>query len=386
VRGAGLDIEMHVLANIGSWNGFVTGLVVPIFVFTIVVFFHELGHFLVARWCGIGVQIFSIGFGRELLGFTDNRGTRWKLSAIPLGGYVKFLGDENAASVPDRQAIERMSEEERRISFYHKPVAQRAAVVAAGPIANFLIAVGIFTGIALWYGKQEIGELTPRVDKVVQDSAAAAAGFQAGDLVVSIDQKPIRTFSEMQEIVRNSAGRTLHFGIERAGKPMELDATPQLHDGIGQLGVQRSPAPGDIKVEKVGPLTALGLGFQESWTIVARTFTYLSGMIVGHERADQIGGPIGIWQMSSEAAKLGLDVLMRFVALLSVSIGLLNLFPIPMLDGGHLLFYGFEAIRGRPLSERAQEWGYRIGFALVLMLMIFATYNDLWRLVHKLLS
>jgi regulator of sigma E protease len=220
------------------------------------------------------------------------------------------------------------------------------------------------------------------------NSAAAAAGLQPGDLVVSIDQKPIATFADMQRIVANSVGRSLHFGIERGGKHIELDAIPQLTEEksvfggvhrIGVLGVKRSAAPGDIKVEKVGPLAALGMGFQESWGIIERTFTYLSGIIAGREPANQIGGPIGIWQMSSEAAKLGFDVLMRFVAVISVSIGLLNLFPIPMLDGGHLLFYGFEAVRGRPLSERAQEWGYRIGFALVLMLMIFATINDIWR-------
>jgi regulator of sigma E protease len=389
---------MEFLASIGGWNGWATGyyLVVPfLFVLTIVVFFHELGHFLVARWCGIRVQVFSIGFGRELLGFNDRHGTRWKLAAIPLGGYVKFLGDENAASMPDRQAVAKLSEPERRDCFYYKPVWQRAAVVAAGPIANFLLAIVIFAGIAMWYGKQET---TPRVDEVLPNSAAAAAGFQPGDLVVSIDGNPIENFSDMQRIVATSAGRPLEFGVERAGKRIELKATPALTEEkgvfggvrqIGVLGVKRSLSPGDVKVEKVGPLAALQLGVHKSWSIVDGTFKYLFRLAAGRESASQIGGPAGIWMMSSEAARLGFDVLMRWAAAISVSIGLLNLFPIPLLDGGHLLFYGFEAVRGRPLSDRAQEVGFRIGFAIVLMLMIFATYNDVWRvidLVHKFLS
>ena len=389
---------MQVLASIGGWSGWATGyyLVVPfLFVLTIVVFFHELGHFLVARWCGIRVQVFSIGFGRELFGFSDRHGTRWKLAAIPLGGYVKFFGDENAASMPDRQAVAQLSESERRDCFYYKPVWQRAAVVAAGPIANFLLAIVIFAGIAMWYGKQETA---PRVDEVVPDSAAAAAGFKPGDLVVSIDGNPIENFSDMQRIVATSARRPLEFGVERAGKRIELRATPTLTEekgafggvrSIGVLGVKRSLSPGDVKVQKVGPLAAVQLGIQQSWSIVEGTFQYLFRLAAGRESASQIGGPAGIWLMSSEAARLGFDVLMRWAAAISVSIGLLNLFPIPLLDGGHLLFYGFEAARGRPLSDRAQEVGFRIGFAIVLMLMIFATYNDVWRvidLVHKFLS
>ncbi len=387
---------MHLLASVGAWGATGYYLIVPfLFVLTIVVFFHELGHFLVARWCGVKVQVFSIGFGRELLGFTDRHGTRWKLAAIPLGGYVKFLGDENAASVPDRNAFARMSEEEWRGTFFHKPVAQRAAVVAAGPVANFLLAIVIFAGVAIFYGQQETA---PRVDEVIASSAAAAAGFEPGDLVVSIDGAAIESFADMQRIVSTSAGRTLAFGVERNGARIELKATPRLTEEkgvlggtrqIGVLGVKRSLAPGDVKVRKVGPVAALQLGLQETWSIVDGTFTYLGRWITGHESANQIGGPVGIALMSGEAARLGFDVLMRWAAAISVSIGLLNLFPIPLLDGGHLLFYGFEAVRGRPLSDRAQEVGFRIGFAIVLMLMIFATYNDIWRvidLVHKLLS
>jgi regulator of sigma E protease len=297
--------------------------------------------------------------------------------------------------MPDRRAMAGLSETDRRDCFYYKPVWQRAAVVAAGPIANFLLAIVIFAGIAMWYGKHETA---PRVDEVMPNSAAAAAGFQPGDLVVSIDGDPIDNFSDMQRIVATSAGRPLVFGIERGGKRVQLTATPALTEEkgpfggvrrLGVLGVKRSLSPGDIKVEKVGPLAAVKLGIHESWTIVEGTLKYLFGLAAGRESASQIGGPAGIWLMSSEAARLGFDVLMRWAAAISVSIGLLNLFPIPLLDGGHLLFYAFEAVRGRPLSERAQEVGFRIGFAIVLMLMIFATYNDVWRmidLVHKFLS
>jgi len=373
----------------GSWGGWTTGfyLIVPfLFVLTVVVFFHELGHFLVARWCGIRVLVFSIGFGRELLGFTDRHGTRWKVAAIPLGGYVKFLGDENVASVPDPDTVASMSDEEQRETFFHKPVMQRAAVVAAGPIANFLLAIVIFAGIAMLYGKQETAA---RIDEVLPNSAAATAGFKPGDLVVSIDASPIESFSDMQRIVATSADRTLTFTVERDGARVDLKAVPRLTEDksafgtrkIGVLGVKRSLAAGDVKTRHVGPVAALQLGAEETWLIVDGTFTYLGRWITGRESSNQIGGPVSIAMMSGEAAKLGIDVLMRWVAAISVSIGLLNLFPIPLLDGGHLLFYGFEAVRGKPLSHRAQEVGFRIGFAIVVMLMIFATYNDIWRVI-----
>ena len=338
----------------------------------------------------VRVQVFSIGFGRELFGFTDRHGTRWKLAAIPLGGYVKFFGDENAASMPDREAVAKLSESERRDCFYYKPVWQRAAVVAAGPIANFLLAIVIFAGIAMWSGQQGT---TPRVDEVVLNSPAAAAGFKPGDLVLSINGKPIQTFSDMQRIVSASAGRSLEFEVERGGTRIQLRPTlaedKSVFGGacqIGVLGVKGMPSSGDIKTQQFGPVAAVGLGVHESWTIIDGTFKYLCRMVIGLESADQLGGPIGIAVMSSEAARLGFDVLIRWAAAISVSIGLLNLFPIPLLDGGHLLFYGFEAARGRPLSDRAQEVGFRIGFAIVVMLMVFATYKDIGRIVHKFLS
>jgi len=383
---------MNFLADVSSmWGGWLTGyyLVVPfLFVLTIVVFFHELGHFLVARWCGVRVLVFSIGFGPELVGFNDRHGTRWKIAAIPLGGYVKFFGDENAASVPDFEALTAMSEAERRQSYFHKSVWQRMAVVAAGPIANFVLAIAIFAGLLMLYGKQEIAA---RVDKVRPNSAAEMAGFKPGDLVLSIDGRPIESFADMQRIVSGSAGRSLEFVVDRGGVKTTLRAVPVLTEQkgifgtqrIGLLGVERSISPGDVRTKTVGPLAAIAMAVEETWDIVDRTFTYLFRLVAGQESADQLGGPLGIAVMSGEAAKIGFDFLLRLAAAISVSIGLLNLFPIPLLDGGHLLFYGIEAVRGRPLSDRAQELGFRIGLAIVLMLMVFATANDIHRLFGR---
>jgi regulator of sigma E protease len=341
---------------------------------------------LIARLCGIKVMVFSIGFGPEIVGFNDRYGTRWKLSAVPLGGYVKFFGDENAASVPDRDAASGMSEAEKKDSFQFKPVGSRAAVVAAGPIANFILAIAIFAIVFMTVGKQTT---TARVDAIAPNSAAQAAGFQPGDLVLAINGNPIANFSEMQRIVSVSAGEPISVQVERGGVPVTLKATPELKElkdsfgnvhRLGVLGISRSMQPGDIKTEKAGPLQAVVMGVQETWFVVERTLTYIGGVFTGRESADQLGGPIRIAQVSGQVATAGFTALIHLTAVLSVSIGLLNLFPIPLLDGGHLLFYGIEAARGRPLSERAQEVGFRIGLAIVVVLMIFATFNDILHL------
>ena len=379
----GLDI----MAGLSAFGGGLVGYLVPfLFVLTIVVFFHELGHFLVARWCGIRVLTFSLGFGPELAGFNDRYGTRWKISAVPLGGYVKFFGDENAASAPDHAAAAAMSDNEKKDSFIGQKVGARAAVVAAGPIANFILAIAIFAAIFMIVGKQTT---SARVDAVQSGSAAATAGFQPGDLVLSIDGEKIDSFADMQRIVSVSSGEPLKIRIERQNKEITLTATPQLKEikdnfgnvhRLGVLGISRSMAAGDIKTEKLGPFGAVSLGAQETWFVVDRTLSYIVGVFAGREAADQLGGPIRIAQVSGQVASAGFVALIHLTAVLSVSIGLLNLFPIPLLDGGHLLFYGIEAIRGRPLSERAQEVGFRIGLAIVVMLMIFATFNDILHL------
>jgi regulator of sigma E protease len=373
-----------IMGGLGAFGGNLAGYLVPfLFVLTIVVFFHELGHFLVARWCGIKVLTFSIGFGPEIVGFYDRYGTRWKISAVPLGGYVKFFGDENAASVPDHEGAAAMSEAEKEVSFVHKPVGPRAAVVAAGPIANFILAIAIFAGVFVVVGKQTT---TARVDSVQPASAAQIAGFQSGDLVVAINGGKIDSFADMQRIVSVSAGEPLNIEVERGGVHVTLKATPQLRElkdnfgnvhRLGVLGISRSMAPGDIKTQKVAPLQAVVMGVQETWFVVDRTLSYIGGVFTGREAADQLGGPLRIAQVSGQVASAGFVALIHLTAVLSISIGLLNLFPIPLLDGGHLLFYGIEAIRGRPLSERAQEVGFRIGLAIVVMLMIFATFNDI---------
>ncbi|MEA3022427.1 MAG: regulator of sigma protease [Alphaproteobacteria bacterium] len=362
----------------------VVGIILPfLFVLTIIVFVHELGHFLVARLCGIKVLVFSVGFGPEVLGFNDRHGTRWKISAIPLGGYVKFFGDENVASVPDANAVAAMNTDERRVSFFHQPVAARAAVVAAGPIANFLLAIVIFATIFMLYGKQET---TARIDSVLPGSAAETAGFQSGDLVLSIDGKPIDTFKDMQEIVALNPDVSLTFVVERGGQKVTLRATPKLTEDrdnfgnvyrIGRLGLSQTNSPQDVTTRKFGPLGAIEEAAKQTWFVVDQTFAYLGKVVVGRASTDQLGGPLRIAQMSGQAASLGFPTLMNWAGLISVSIGLLNLFPIPLLDGGHLLFYGIEAIRGRPLSERVQEFGFRIGLALIVMLMIFTVWNDL---------
>ena len=379
----GLDI----VAGLTAFAGGLIGYLVPfLFVLTIVVFFHELGHFLVARWCGIKVLTFSLGFGPELAGFYDRYGTRWKISAVPLGGYVKFFGDENAASVPDNAAQAAMTENEKKESFIGQKVPARAAVVAAGPVANFILAIAIFAAIFMVVGKQTT---SARVDQVQPGSAAAAAGFQPGDLVLSINGEKIDSFSDMQRIVSVSSGEPLKIVVERQGVEITMRATPQLKEikdnfgnthRLGVLGISRSMAAGDVKTEKLGPIDAVVLGAQETWFVVDRTLSYIGGVFAGREAADQLGGPIRIAQVSGQVASAGFVALIHLTAVLSVSIGLLNLFPIPLLDGGHLLFYSIEAIRGRPLSDRAQEVGFRIGLAIVVMLMIFATFNDILHL------
>jgi len=374
---------MDIFSGLGIWGGGWTGWVVPfIFGLGIVVFFHELGHFLVARLCGVRVLTFSVGFGPEIIGFNDRHGTRWKIAAIPLGGYVKFFGDENAASVPDGETLGAMKAEERRVSFFHQSVGRRAAIVVAGPLANFILAILIFAAIFLAYGRQTT---TARIAAVLPESPAAAAGLQPGDVVVAIDGHQIESFTDMQRIVSASAGRTLAFEIERGGTPVTLSATPELRQGKDSfgnsschavLGVSRSAAPAEVKTEAVDPATAVWLGAKKTWFIVDRTFSYIGGLFAGRECADQLGGPIRIAQISGQVATLGFMPVLDLAGMLSVSIGLLNLFPIPLLDGGHLLFYGIEAVRGRALSIRTQEIGFRIGLALVVMLMIFTVFND----------
>ena len=352
-------------------------------VLTVVVFFHELGHFLVARWNKVKVDAFSVGFGPELFGRTDKHGTRWKFCAIPLGGYVKFQGDADGASTPDFEKAANMSAEEREGSFIHKRVGQRAAVVVAGPVANFILAIVIFSMSFMFLGRYVSD---PVVSEVVENSAAMEAGFQKGDVVLEVDGQAITWFSEIARIVAPNPERELKVTIRRNGGDVDLVVIPRRQErtdrfgntnAIGVIGIMNAPDQADGRVIKSGPVDAVGQAVGETWFIITNTMHYLKDIIIGHQSADQLGGPIRIAKVSGEVATLGVAALVNLAAILSVSIGLLNLFPVPMLDGGHLVFYAIEAIRGKPLGEKAQEFGFRIGFGMVMMLMVFATWNDI---------
>ena len=367
------------------WEGLVDRLTLPLaflFVLTIVVFVHEMGHFLVARWCGVKVKAFSLGFGPELAAWVDSQGTRWRIAAIPLGGYVKFMDDENAASQPSRSGLDTMTAEEREGSFHGKPVWQRAAVVAAGPLVNFLLAIFIF---GFWFWAFGVHSSEARVDGVVAESPAAKAGFQTGDLIREINGRPIASFEDVQMIVATAVGRELDIRVLRNGATVPLKVVPhmaQQPDDKGQpqcwvgIGIKRMPTPSTTISHQPGLPQAMWLGVERVGTVITGTLGYLGEMVRGRQCVDQLGGPARIADIAGKVARKSLLDLIFLTGFISVSVGLINLFPIPLLDGGHLMFYAAEALRGKPLSERTQEIGFRIGLAIVLSLMVFAFYND----------
>jgi regulator of sigma E protease len=449
-----------------------SGLLAFMLVLTPIVFVHELGHFLVARWCGVKVKDFSIGFGRELFGFYDRYGTRWRFGWLPLGGYVKFMDDDNASSFPSRDSLQQLTPAEREGAFQTKPLWARAAIVAAGPAANFLLAIGIFTLMFAFLGEmvtpprvgaidpagpaakagfqlndtirsidgQEVRSyadvermitlnadhdltfevdragatvrlkavpvwrelpdptgrktsrptigiepppMPPRVGGVVAGAPAAAAGFQPGDVIVSIDGKPVKSFVDMQKIVSVNAGRELAFEIDRGGTRLGLKAVPAEREDanknkqgvIGIKGVQEG------EYRRYAPVEAFTQAVVRTYSIIADSLTALYRIATRSMPADQLRGPLGIAEMSAQVATWGPVALISFVALISVAIGFFNLLPVPVLDGGHLLFYAIEAIRREPLSERTQEISFRIGLALVLLLFVFVTVIDVRRWV-----
>ncbi|MFA7428634.1 MAG: RIP metalloprotease RseP [Rhodospirillaceae bacterium] len=353
-------------------------------ILTVVVFVHEFGHFWVARRCGVKVEVFSVGFGRELFGRTDRNGTRWRISAIPLGGYVKFFGDADAASATS--SGEEMSEEDRRQAFPHKSVAQRAAIVFAGPASNFVFAILVFAGVFMTVGQYQ----TPAVLGGVQPgSAAEQAGLRQGDLIISMAGKAISRFEDIQSLVPIYGTGPMEVVFLRDGVERTVTAVPQIHEIENIFGkVQKTPLLG-VQVDrtageivKYGPVAALGEAVGHTWHVVTGTIAAVGQMITGARGTEDLGGPLGIAQASGQMAQLGFVSVVMFTALLSVNLGLINLFPIPLLDGGHLLFYGVEALRGKPLGERAQEVGLRLGLVFVIGLMIFATFNDIVRFVQ----
>lgn len=365
---------MEYIASVSSW-------ILPFLIMlTVLVFVHEMGHFWVARRCGVRVEVFSIGFGPEIFGWNDRSGTRWRFSAIPIGGYVKMFGEQASGADVNVEAPV-ISESERAESFAAKTLAQRSAIVFAGPAANFVLAVVLLAGMFMVVGQP----FTPADISAVQPgSAADKAGLEPGDVIVAINGTEIERFEQVVSIVQIAPGQSLEIEVERGGRRVVLNAVAGFHEfedrfgntqTIGRLGVSRGG--GDRKLVRHDPATAVWRASVETVVLSGRILDFVWQMITGTRTTKDLGGPIRIAQMSSDMWQLGIESMIMFTVALSINLGLLNLFPVPMLDGGHLLFYFFEAIRGKPLGERTQEYGFRIGIVMVLGLMVFATWNDL---------
>ncbi len=350
---------------------------------TILVFFHELGHFWVARLAKVRVEVFSVGFGAELFGWNDKAGTRWKIGVIPLGGYVKMFGQSDLPGDEDEDQPP-LTDKEKAVSFQHKTLAQRTAIVAAGPIANFLLSVVLIACLMATFGAARpyagVGEMMP-------GSAAAEAGFKAGDRIVSIDGEAVEWFSDLVRIVSVQPEILLKIKVRRGDDEFVLTATPKRHQQlgaegktveIGLLGVRYDPQ--QMHYERQNPLMAVWLGIQQTASLTEKTLSFLGQVISGRQGTEGIGGPLRIVQYAGITFQSGIENFILFLAVLSINLGLINLFPIPILDGGHLLFFAVEAIRGRPLGPQAQEYGFRFGLILVLILMVFVTWNDLVQL------
>jgi regulator of sigma E protease len=354
-------------------------------VLTIIVFVHEMGHYLVARWNGIAIQTFSVGFGPELIGYTDRLGTRWRISAIPLGGYVRFVGDMNVTSaLPDNELIANAPPELQRRLYVNKNVWQRMAVVAAGPAANVLFTFFVLYALLVGFGRYTI---SPVLDEVAPNSVAAAAGFRDGDLIKSVDGFKVRGFEDFQRLVATAPERTISVVVDRDGFSQTIALTPESAattdrfgntHRIGRIGVSKNIEPDDVTLYRPDPVEAVGMTFEEIRFLIDRTAAFLGDFFVGRGDVEQLGGPVKVAKVSGEVASLGIVALINLMALLSLNIGVFNLLPIPMLDGGHLLYYLAEAVRGRPLSQQVQEIGFRFGLAVVFTLMAFTLINDIF--------
>jgi len=355
-------------------------------VLMVIVFVHEMGHYLVARWNGIAIQTFSIGFGPELFGFNDRNGTRWRVSLIPLGGYVRFVGDMNASSTtPDTDLIANADPELARRLFVNKNVWQRIAVVIAGPAANVIFTFVVLYALLFGYGRYMI---PPVIGEVVAGSVAQQAGLMKDDKILAVDGFQVRGFEDFQRLVSTSPERPITIVLDRQGVDKTIVLTPKAVDSpdmfntmhrIGQIGVSRAVNPADVTLYKPNAIEAVGMTTEEIRFIVERTGQFIGDFFVGKGDVQELGGPVKVAKVSGEVATLGIPALINLMALISLNIGLANLLPIPMLDGGHLMYYLVEAVRGRPLSQRIQEIGFRFGLALVLTLTIFTLYNDIFQ-------
>ena len=350
----------------------------------VVVFIHEYGHYYFARKYGVGVTDFSIGFGKELFGWNDKSGTRWKICVIPLGGYVKFFGDRNVYSQADHQEIlEKYNEEERKKLFTLKPLYQRALIVFGGPLANFLLALVIFFCLYTFVGK----DFTPAVISEVQkDSPAMIGGLKDQDIILEIDGNEVKSIMEVSKFITLSTGDFIDFKVKRSYDELILKVKPNVvegDDGLGNkinkrmVGIKLGAYNNKVNHVKLGPAKALYHAANEVYFVSVSSLKYIVGMILGKADTSQLGRPIRIAKISGQVATFGVLAFISMMAYISISLGLINLFPIPMLDGGHLMFYAFEKVLGRPLSQKTQEGFFRIGLFLLLSLMFFTTFNDL---------
>lgn len=386
---------LEVLKNILIYGGSF------VLVLSVVVFVHEYGHFSAARFRKVAIDTFSIGFGKKILGWRDKQGVEWKIGALPLGGYVKFADDANEMSTAPVEQINdpaARAEARRKGLFHAQPLSTRALVVAAGPIANFIFSIFAFGVLAFIMGRDvtDISTVPARIASVVEGSAAAGAGLRSGDIIRSANDAPIANFTTLQERVAASAGQPLRLGVERDGQRLTLTATPTQRGDHGVLGVSGPLLlQSERQIEKFSALEAVGVGAQRTWDMVAQTGIYISGVFAGRESGKDIAGPLGILNVSGQVATVALDngddgpggtigvlalSLLGLAAMLSVAVGIVNLLPIPILDGGHLLFYAIEAVRGgKPLPLVAQEWAFRAGLVMMGALFLFASWNDIQR-------
>lgn len=371
-------------------SGFGNSIVAFLILLSIIVVIHELGHYYAGRVFGMSIDCFSLGFGPQLFSYRDKRGVIWRMAAIPLGGYVKFTGDQDATSFSSE--VTTPANEEQKSWFQFSPLWQRAIVIAAGPIANFLLAIFIFSLTFMIIGKTI---LLPYVDEVVEGGAAERAGLQKNDLILKVDQDDVNSFEDLQRIVNVSAGKTLTFEIKRDNAIIQKQITPETVEiedplgapiRLGRIGISRTASPETVKTVELGVFESMVEGVKETGYLIKRTYQFLLELITGKQSVKQLGGPVKIAEVSGMAAENGILSFVSMIALISISVGFFNLLPIPPLDGGHLIFYAVEAIIRKPVNDQFKEYGFKIGFAFLLTFMLFATWNDISSLYSRFIG